>query len=507
MPDELAQQGAGQAADDVPSPSFEEMEAYHAIIGGPLFRLSPSASSGQRTAALCTVSNRRLHGSSLNVYELLGADMYDYPPVHVGTKADLDALLSAMRHEAAREGADAVRLSPLLLPDGMPPPAGATPLETFLFDSALSPKGWGEITSKGTPRKARNRVRNAYDYEVARKRGDEITREDIEDLARLHIERWAMDDVASPFLEERRIREFMCHLENKTLTTVRVNGDVLAMAYGMAFGATLLWHTVAVNVLYLDTSPMRIIVLELAEMARDMGFTKLDFGMGDESYKDQFANTRRSCWEVFMPISTRAKLLQKVWNTVPPERVKAAALAARRRAGEMKFRLENARAELLCFEITGGGSRPETDLHLAVPDTFAEFVSLARSLNLPIERLHHDRYRAASRIAILHDGRQRLSQGWITREEPFEITEVDRRVSLGDATMLYHFETPEEHRRRGYYTVLLRLLIAGLPGERLWISAMSNNPASFKAIRKAGFQPCPLWPEAPVPGAYEQEAP
>jgi CelD/BcsL family acetyltransferase involved in cellulose biosynthesis len=490
----------GDEDQGLPSPSLAELMAYHAVVGGELFLPQVRADGQARALAACTVADRQVHHMPMRVYEPLGHDLYDYPQVWARTSESLTALFGVMRDEARSAGADAILFPTVVLPNGMEPPAHTRHGETCLFDARREPSGWAWFVAKKSLRYQRNKIRKAFRYEVVHKRGEEITPADIAALGRLHEERWAFDGIESKFSTDTRAAEYLCYPANKILTTLTIDGEVLAMNFGMAFGETFLWHTVVVNVKYLDLSPLQVLLLETAEMCDAHGFQCLDFGVGDEPYKERFANARRTVYHIFQPLSARARLASASWSVVPPERLKRGLHAGRQYAVNAKIALEMRLNRVLCYETVGAAVEPSCHpVQLEIPQTYTDFVEMARRLSLPPSRLHYDRYKAGSRFAALHDGETVVSQGWTTREEPFWIGELDRYVPLDGAVMLYDFETPVQHRRRGHYTRLLRGLLAAFPGERVRIFALSGNTASNKAILKAGFSACELWPAVPAP--------
>jgi CelD/BcsL family acetyltransferase involved in cellulose biosynthesis len=487
----------GDEDQGLPSPSLAELMAYHAVVGGELFLPTVAVDGRARALAACTVADRQVHHMPMRVYEPLGHDLYDYPQVWARTSESLSSLFGVMRGEAKAAGADAILFPTVVLPDGVDPPPHARRGETCLFDARQEPSGWAWFVAKKSLRYQRNKIRKAFRYDVVHKRGAEITPDDIAALARLHEERWAFDGIESKFSTHTRAAEYLCYPANKILTTLTIDGEILAMNFGMAFGETFLWHTVVVNVKYLDLSPLQVLLLETAEMCDSYGFQCLDFGVGDEPYKEWFANARRTVYHLFQPVSARARLANASWSVVPPERLKRGLHAGRQHAVNAKIALEMRLNRVLCYEAVGAAAEPSPQLE--IPETYTEFVELARRLDRPPCRLHYDRYKAGSRFAALHDGQTVVSQGWVTREEPFWIGELDRYVPLDGAVMLYDFETPPQHRRRGHYTTLLRGLLAAFPGERVRIFALSRNTASNKAIVKAGFGACELWRAVPAP--------
>jgi len=496
MRDDLTARFAGCWDPSLPSPSLEELTAYHGVVGGEVFTPHVPGSNAPRALAVCTMQSHRVGPASLRLFMPLGHDLYDYPQVWADSDESLTELLSVIRRQARAAGADAVSFPAIVLPEGLTPPPPLRRADTRVFDARAVAEGWNWFVNKKSLRYQRNKLRRLFRYEARHVCGD-IRPEDLEELGALHRERWRMDGVRSPFHDAERGRAYLCRPENKVLTTLTVNGEPLAMNFAMLAGDTLLWHTVAINVKYLDHSPIQVLLLETSEFCKAQGLQMLDFGVGDEPYKERFANARRAVYEAFLPLTPRARALEFARAHVDAQRVRERLSAARTAAGRAKGRWVTRGQTVVCYETTGRADAPDGEARLDVPDAFEDFVDLARRLDLPLERMHHERYAAGARFAALHDGRQLLSQGWVTRAEPFWIEETDRHILLDGSVMLFDFETPPAQRRRGYYTTLLRGLLARYPGETVRIYALSGNAASNKAIRRAGFDTCPLWPAAP----------
>ncbi len=80
--------------------------------------------------------------------------------------------------------------------------------------------------------------------------------------------------------------------------------------------------------------------------------------------------------------------------------------------------------------------------------------------------------------------------GWYTTsDKAFLVSEINRSSPVpSDATILFHYYTNENFRRKGYYYDLLRFIASTVKKDYAIIYAYDTNPASSNAIRKAGFR-------------------
>ncbi len=82
--------------------------------------------------------------------------------------------------------------------------------------------------------------------------------------------------------------------------------------------------------------------------------------------------------------------------------------------------------------------------------------------------------------------------GWVSYDET-PIEEIEATISLGQSeAYIWDCATLPEYRGQGYYTGLLRFILADLSSagmQRAWIAHLSNNTPSRRGTQEAGFQP------------------
>ena len=103
--------------------------------------------------------------------------------------------------------------------------------------------------------------------------------------------------------------------------------------------------------------------------------------------------------------------------------------------------------------------------------------------NLKLQRFGNKK-----KFLVLVNDKNILSSGWIYFGRRWTITEIQKKIKLKKTYLLFDFETPYEIRKKGYYTLLLRLIHNRYRKKRLAIYSVTSNYASNKAIIRSGFK-------------------
>jgi hypothetical protein len=139
------------------------------------------------------------------------------------------------------------------------------------------------------------------------------------------------------------------------------------------------------------------------------------------------------------------------------------------------------------LDCTSEGSSLPSPLQLALIGKYEDFVDFSRTHGIEIHRYQHLRFKAGSTFAALHTDTAALCYGWLTREDPFFVGEIQRAIPIRGARLIYDAFTPPPLRRKKYFEMLLQALIRGFSGERLTIFSATTNEPSLSAIRRVGF--------------------
>jgi len=294
-----------------PVPSIAELAALQQVRQQPLNIITVSQNGSCKGMAICSVEHaERVHGiRNLKVMRMFGYDLFDYSAIHAKNDAALKSLLNELGAEAKRAGADLILLSNLVNPATHPDMLIKESCSTHLFDADHSDTGFDWLLKKKSLRRHWNKMRRELDYRCEHFRGNDpgFFRE-LEALAPLHISRWAHDGVESAFIDPLRIQEYAAAPENKLITVIKDGDTIVATHFGIIFDDVLLWHTPVVNVDYFNYSPLEALLFETAELCKSEEIRVLDFGLGDEAYKNRFSNESRPLTEIFVPISWKGRL-------------------------------------------------------------------------------------------------------------------------------------------------------------------------------------------------------
>ena len=91
-------------------------------------------------------------------------------------------------------------------------------------------------------------------------------------------------------------------------------------------------------------------------------------------------------------------------------------------------------------------------------------------------------------LVLVDNKKELLSSGWIFFGKKWNISKIQKKILLKKQYLLFDFETPLQLRKKGYYTLLLKLIRDKYKKRILAIYSGSNNSSSNKAIKKSGFK-------------------
>ncbi len=138
---------------------------------------------------------------------------------------------------------------------------------------------------------------------------------------------------------------------------------------------------------------------------------------------------------------------------------------------------------------TGGDSETFPGIELQQATAF-DAPAYERDIGTDSAKTFRARLSEETQCYLAKSERRILHASWVTTEAVWT-REVRRyfKPPRGDAYLFASFTRPEA-RGRGIYPFVLRALSVRLEARsiaRIWIGVIGDNPASFKAVRKAGF--------------------
>jgi len=296
-------------------------------------------------------------------------------------------------------------------------------------------------------------------------------------------------------MDRERVDLYCAHRTNKVLTILWDGSEIIATHYGMILGQTFLFHTPAINIKYLDLSPLQILLYEIAAFCQNSHLSALDFGLGDEEYKKRFSNSSREVGYAIIPLSLKGRICKYVSSNVDTGTLKTRTVNFLRKIKVTTRRIMDWRREIIYYAMDES-SKQNQDIPNGIPmDGFSltviadcsSLVSLFRNNDMEIKRHHCNRIRAGSVLFCLIGNGRIHSFGWGTKESVFYVSEINRNIANVRKMLLYDFVTLPALRGRGYYAMLLRNISTALAGENLAIFADKGNVSANRAILRAGF--------------------
>jgi CelD/BcsL family acetyltransferase involved in cellulose biosynthesis len=115
-----------------------------------------------------------------------------------------------------------------------------------------------------------------------------------------HVRRWAKVGKGSLFRDplQRRFYAALARAGHESgwlfFSSVDVDGEPIAFHFGFDYGHVVTWYKPAFEPDYADHSPGMVLIHQLIEDALRRDRKEIDFTVGDESFKERFANVHRS---------------------------------------------------------------------------------------------------------------------------------------------------------------------------------------------------------------------
>ncbi len=306
------------------------------------------------------------------------------------------------------------------------------------------------------------------------------------------------------------------------VSRLEIGGRPVAWNFGFQFRNSCFWYLPTFTLEYEDLSPgSHLLRLLIEECCSDPSLQRLDLGLGDEAYKDRYANA--SCPTSYVQLS-RSRLaygrnVVRYWSSRSIQRSPAAEGAFRRGrdiSRGVRTRIRNTglgqilshafrRAstyirssdEVLLFEAPRIDTASAPDLRLT-PLDWQQIADIAMDSYDDPETLQY-LMRCATRLrsgstsgfVLLQPKAPARHILWIAPYDGFYLSEIKDKLEPSDpaAAMIFDCWTPSSHRGRGYYADALRLAAVQLQREQkvAWVFSSAGNHNSLGGILKAGF--------------------
>ena len=431
--------------------------------------------------SLFQFSERRVSLVNYKSMHLYGFNFYDYNTLNIEEKYESQFLRFIKRY-AKRNHAQLIILENVIRKFK----CKKNSEKIQLFDSLKSDNGFDYIINKKRLKGYKNKLEELFEYTVSHYTGIEITKELIDELAELHKERWGFDNIKSAFQDEKRKQDYLTHRENKVLTIISTNNSILAVHYGMIYNNCLLFHTPVINIEYYKYSPfvnfIEILILETALYCKENQIDILDFGLGDETYKNKYTNDHKDIFTYYLTIGMISTIKFRVSTFIKKLGVKNLLNFIRK----IYHKIQMMTNKINVYEFLLHPNNKEESKYFHYIENYSDFVSLYRRLKYPVKRYHYNRFRKGDLFYCLLEDNHLYCSGWSTSKDMY-VSEIDKTLKADGKVILYDYHTPEEFRRKGKYQELLESIISYLNSD-VFIYALTNNIASNRAIQKVGFQ-------------------
>jgi CelD/BcsL family acetyltransferase involved in cellulose biosynthesis len=295
----------------------------------------------------------------------------------------------------------------------------------------------------------------------------------------------------------------------------------VAWNFGFRFCDSWFWYLPTFEIQYEDLSPGSCLLrLLVEEAAADASVGRLDLGLGDEAYKERFANAECPTRHVQLsaslaqhgrvaarhhlvesagrlrveaPLRKARELAHGLQTRVRDDGMTATAAHGFRRARKHLFSDD----EVLVFEAPPIELPPGHTLTLTAMD-WKQLANAAianaddvATMNYLVRCAGRLKKGTASGFVLQTNDCQAAHFLWVDRYDGFHLAEIDYTLASADqnAVIIFDCWTPASHRGHGYYAHAIRMAAARLQQQekRVWIFSAAANDSSLRGIRKAAF--------------------
>jgi CelD/BcsL family acetyltransferase involved in cellulose biosynthesis len=351
----------------------------------------------------------------------------------------------------------------------------------------------------------------------------------LESIVSAQISRFLASNRVSPLVGPER-RVFLQQLSDLLsqsgwlkISQLEIDGRPVAWNYGFRFGGSWFWYLPTFEMEYAHVSPGSCLLrLLVEEGAKDTSLQWLDLGLGEESYKDRYANKMRETRYVRLSrgfpryvLSAGRELVSTTVARFPQLGDKLRQARSSYLSGMNRIRETGVSATArysIRQAVKSIASRDEV-LLFESPEAPASSLSSVKLIPLIREHLVEGsitnandpatlRYlmRCATRLAqpraagfVLQDETGRpIHFLWIDNFDGFRLAEIEHSIELSstNGAMIFDCWTPVADRGHGYYAAAIRQAAANLRHEErvAWIFSGATNASSLRGIVNAGFQ-------------------
>jgi len=384
------------------------------------------------------------------------------------------------------------------------------------------------LATRGKERRALKKLSTLGSVKVIHLTEPEQIGVSLESIVSAQISRFLASNRVSPLVgPERRaflrqLSDLLSHSGWLKISQLEIDGRPVAWNYGFRFAGSWFWYLPTFQMEYEHLSPGSCLLrLMVEEGARDASLRRLDLGLGDEPYKQRFANNTRETRYVhlsrgfqrhvsslarqmltnsanhFPQFGNKLREARAFYQVVASRIQETGVVATARYSLQRALRPVASQDEVLLFEAPEL-QRSENQAVQLLPLTRDHLVEASIG-NAGDSRTLRYLMRCANRLAkpgtsgfLLQDETGRpIHFLWIDSYDGFSLAEIghDIEPSCPGAAMIFDCWTPVSDRGRGHYAVAIRQAAANLRRENrtAWMFSGASNASSLRGILKAGF--------------------
>jgi CelD/BcsL family acetyltransferase involved in cellulose biosynthesis len=384
------------------------------------------------------------------------------------------------------------------------------------------------LASKSRERRALKKLTTLGAVKVIHLTEPEQIGASLESIVSAQISRFLASDRVSPLVgPERRtflrqLSDLLSHSGWLKISQLEIDGRPVAWNYGFRFGGSWFWYLPTFQMEYEHVSPGSCLLrLLVEESAKDASVKMLDLGLGDEPYKERYANDVRQTRYVrlsrglprhvltvgremiastaarFPEFGDRLRDVRNIFQTVASRVREVGAGAVARQSMRKAVRFWASQDEVLLF------SAPVVQIsepHIQLIPLTREHLVEASILNPGdvdtlryLMRCAHRFNQPGASGFLLQDGESKpIHFLWINQYDGFHLAEIDHNLEplSSNAAMIFDCWTPAAERGRGHYAAAIRQAAANLhqEGKTAWIFSGAKNTSSLHGILNAGFE-------------------
>ena len=384
------------------------------------------------------------------------------------------------------------------------------------------------LATRGREKRALKKLSTLGSIKVIHLTEPEQIGESLESIVSAQISRFLASNRVSPLVgPERRtflrqLSDLLSHSGWLKISQLEIDGRPVAWNYGFRFGGSWFWYLPTFQMEYEHVSPGSCLLrLMVEEGARDASLHWLDLGLGDEPYKERFANNTRETRYVRLSRGFPQHVANLARQRMTSIADRFPQMGNKLREARGAFQTAASRIQENGIAASAGYAirravRPlasqDEVLLFEAPDLQPSELQAIPLLPLTREHLveasisnagdaHTLRYlmRCANRLTkpgasgfLLQDEAGRpIHFLWITAYDGFSLAEIGYKIepSSPAAAMIFDCWTPASDRGRGHYASAIRQAAAMLRREdrTAWIFSGASNVSSLRGILKAGF--------------------